>query len=346
MSLLFFTGFDNYLIAQVLNGWWTTNNNNMGGGVNTINNTGRGGGGCFACTGGSNGFANLTKTLAPGDVNATLAGAFLVPNLTAQWTVMQVMDVATAQINVVINTDGTLAVRRGATVICGPTTAPNIVAPNSFYHIGVKTKIDPSAGTVDLYLNSNNVASATGVNTRNTANTSWNGVWYGGSSTGTVSGFKMDDIYVCDGTGPAPYNAFLGDCSATIVYQTADGNYLVWTPTPSGAHWSTLDEATPNDDTDYIEGVTTGDKDSWQFTLPSGRTILAVSDEQYIKQTAAGTRTSKEFFRSGGVDYEFATADSPTTSYLSFPHIRTTNPATGLPWVAGATVEFGIKVQS
>jgi hypothetical protein len=171
--------------------------------------------------------------------------------------------------------------------------------------------------------------------------------------TGASGGFppfniRYDDRYVLDGTtmaGPNPFNALLGPIWVKQIQPTADGFYTNFATTGSSSHFANVDEPLPNDDTDKNTGSNIGDRDSLQYVLPTG-TVLATMLATYAKKNDAGSRKFVDFIRASGVDYDGTAQQDLTTSYQFRNLLRTFDPSTSAAWVAGATIEQGIKISN
>lgn len=74
-------------------------------------------------------------------------------------------------------------------------------------------------------------------------------------------GVAFDNLYVCDGTGAAPYNTFLGPCQVYTLLPTADQYNTGWTPSTPGSLFPMVNDSTglhPDGDTTYIEPAAGG----------------------------------------------------------------------------------------
>src|SRR5262245_57123332 len=52
----------------------------------------------------------------------------------------------------------------------------------------------------------------------------------------TNAAIQIDDLYVFDATGPAPYNDFFGDCQVRRLFPNGEGAQLAWTPSTGTTH--------------------------------------------------------------------------------------------------------------
>ena len=166
---------------------------------------------------------------------------------------------------------------------------------------------------------------------------------------GTSVGYylTLDDIYVCDDTGAAN-NDFLGDTRILSTIPTGDGAELQWTPSSGTTHYTLLDEATPNGDTDYISAAAAGQTDTFTFpalTLPTGYGILrAVQVMAYAKSPVGGVDRLAGIARVGGTDYPSAEGIVQAV-YTGIANVFEGNPATGNPWTLAEVnaAEWGVK---
>lgn len=362
MSLLHYDGFDHYSNAQRTTSGQFTGVFAPTGAEAITASVGRGGTAGYKVTPDRPDYTNGgSKTVAPGDTKS-IVGALVYSNIVPTGYasgLFSVTEGGTPQVSVVLNTDGTLSVTRGGNYNRAATlgTTSYALSAAAFYFVELKVVIHASAGTVDLRVNGVSRLSLTGLNTRNTANTSWNGVFLGNMGANSwpfnnLSNYVVyDDWYICDGTtqsGPNAFNDFLGPVYAQTVQPTADGNYTAFTPSTGSSHFALVDENPPTDDTDYNTGAAIGDRDSYQYTLPTVASggILATQLAVYAKKDDAGTRKIVDFARVSSTDYDGSVEQALGTSYQFSPFIRTENPATSAEWTPGATVELGIKVSS
>jgi len=112
-------------------------------------------------------------------------------------------------------------------------------------------------------------------------------------------------------------------------------------PTPPPPWYNKIDEATANGDTDYIGTDETLNNYYNYFlkeslSLPVGATIDSVSIVANVRSEPHPiypcTPTGRAGFYIGGVNYQHATAISPTSYWQDYERNFPTNPATGLAW--------------
>src|SRR5215831_6599302 len=146
------------------------------------------------------------------------------------------------------------------TNIANGTTA---LVANTWNYIEFKCVVGAS-GSGELHLNgvSGEIASTTS----NFGTTNIGQIQIGMDGIPNSSGFRgiFDDMYIVDTSGSARNN-FLGDNRVETLYATADGANLAWVPDSGSAHFSRVNENSPDGDTSYVSDATPGDRDTYVF---------------------------------------------------------------------------------
>lgn len=88
---------------------------------------------------------------------------------------------------------------------------------------------------------------------------------------------------------------------------TGEGTYLQWTPKSGTVHYTQIDEATCNGNTDRVHTTVVGQRDSYTMTLtsvPSGSLITGVSITPCASRntSGAGSSTLNVFYRLNGAN--------------------------------------------
>jgi hypothetical protein len=252
-------------------------------------------------------------------------------------------DTGTIQIIVGIDQNGFIKVRNSSTAL-GTSVSP---IPgwgiNQWHYMEVKGKVDPTVGTVEVRIDGAVVISLTGVNTRSSANSYANQIWFGDAwNSGAV---HADDIYICDTTGTYNNN-YLGDVKVTCLTPNGAGAFTQFALTGAANNFSAVNELPYNDDTSYVSDATVGDRDSYAFTdITLTGNIWGIMVWARARKDDAGTRQLSVSARSSGTDL-FGPTFSVASSYAYYSTIYETDPNTSLPWtVAGLNAaEFGLKV--
>jgi hypothetical protein len=342
MALLFMDGFDHYASADLLLKWTAMSNASIsaGSGRRSSSSLQFGGGG------------GTGSKVVPASGTTALGGvAFRINTLSSVVNILGFHNTAANQdhLRVTLNTTGALSVCRvtgsglngGSNTVLG-TTAAGLIVGGAYNYIELKGVLHASAGTVQLRVNGATVLNLTGqVTTQGTL--VWDRIWV--SNSGAGSGADCDDLWVCDGTGAAPWNDLLGDCRVDARVPTAAGATTGWTPS-TGANWAAVDDAAPNGDTDYVAATTVGLTDTYtiQDAPVVGATIYGVQHCVNLKKSDAGTCAVAPVIRHSGVDYPGADV-SPGTTYAYGLQIAAVNPGTGAAWTEAGfnAAEFGVK---
>ena len=340
MALLYIDSFDHYATADLAEKWTSTT---VSGGTLSIGSSGRRGSQGLRVTGPVSVSQCLaTQTLAPVDASTCLAGFSLLLSHappTGGYAIFRVADGGTTQWTLAVLGDFRLQIRQGgvAGTVLATSSATGLATGVAAY-LEVKGVIHPSAGTADIRVNGVSVLAATGLNTRSSANNAWTAVQLGvstttGSNLETLETVDYDDLYVLDGSGAAPWNAFLGDCRVDARYPTAEGATIGWTPSTGTDNAATLDETAPNDDTDYNTAAVTSLTDTFvcQDAPVAGAAIYGVQVNLSAKKTESGTCSLASVIRQGTTDLA-GPAQDPTTSYAYLRTVYPTNPHTSAAW--------------
>jgi hypothetical protein len=246
----------------------------------------------------------------------------------------------TAQINLVSNSNGSVAIRRGGTQIA--TTGAGLLFP-SWYYMEIYAKIDATVGVVTLKINGNTEATFSGNTKSGGTSNNIDGLQL--TNNGTIGSGLIDDLYILDSNGPAPYNTFLGDVRVYTMSPSAAGNSTGFTPS-SGANYTTVDEL-PYSATDYVAGTSPTTRDTYQMgDLPAGiNTIFGVQTNVIAKKTDAGNISLKPVVRSGTTNY-YGTTYGLTSNDKTYYDLRSTDPNTSSAWTASGVnnMESGMEI--
>lgn len=240
---------------------------------------------------------------------------------------------ATIQLTLNFSTTG-MTLQRGGTVL----GSYNYPFANWGGYVELGGTIDPTSGSATVRLNGINVITFSG-NTKNggTSNTI-DQLYYFGNGT------YFDDFYVCNSTGSAPHNSFLGDVRIKTLAPDGAGSSTQFTPS-SGANYTTVDEL-PYSATDYVSSSTVGNRDTYSVADLSGTpTIYGVQNNVIAKKTDAGTVSLKPAIKSGTTVYYGSTQALGTTDSV-ISDIRPLDPNTSSSWSQASVnaLESGFEV--
>jgi hypothetical protein len=342
MALLFFDGFDHMGTSGVTLASKYSENSATGYNLPVASPVRTGTGACQI------GYPSLvTKPLAASGAAivgfAFRCGAFRVDDIVGLYegsTSTGTLHVALAQ-----TTGGLLTIKRGSTVL---QTSSYAMALNAWYYIELKVVIHDTTGSYDVRVDGVSVLSATGVDTRNGGTTGqWDRVGFSNASFATDR--FIDDFYVCDASGAAPRNTFLGAVKVETLYPQTDavaaGSNAGLTPSTGTDHGALVDETAPNT-TDYNSAATVGAKDTYNYpSLSLTGSILGVQTNLYVAKSDTAARQVCAVVRAGGVDYDGANI-SPLTAFSYFSEVRAQNPNTSNDWTSSdiASLQAGMKV--
>lgn len=241
-----------------------------------------------------------------------------------------------------------LAVSRAGTLL---DVGSHVFAANVWNYVEVKAYVHDTLGYVEMRVNGIVDVLVENVDTRNAGTQGITEIRFGpqgGSTTGADRG-SMDDLYVLDDTGPAPWNDFLGDCRVQVLRPNGAGDKAEFTPL-AGTNWQAVDETTVggDGDTTYVAGNTPGMTDLYALgDLAGGRDIAAVQVHTRMRKDDAGSRVARRVFKIDGTEYEGADF-APGDSYAPRWEQVVLNPATGLQWTVAElnALQLGVKVQT
>jgi hypothetical protein len=208
-------------------------------------------------------------------------------------------------------------------------------------YIELRMKCDNSAGTCVVRQNGIERLNLTGLDTMLTA-TALTRVALGAYGNLVIA--NIDDLVVMDLNGSVN-NAFLGDVTISALYPNGVGTTSGWTPS-AGSNYQNVDEATPNDDTDYNSASTLLAKDTYAMqNCMAGADIKAVQILAAVRKAQEGPGKIKLVTRSASTDYDGAEQSLGGTTYSYLREIREVDPATSQPWTESGwnAAEVGLK---
>jgi hypothetical protein len=341
MAFLFMDSFDHYATADIAQKWAVNSGFTI---------TAADGRRSSASVGIATGGELRSPTLTVGSQSVAIVGFALkplvFPSVNHNFMSVFAAGAGVSQVTLGFTTGGALTVKRGGThnsndgALLG--TSVYTFSTGTYVYLECMTTLHDSTGTVDVHVNGVSILSLTGQDTNNGGSNAWTSIFFG---SGASLGYRMDDLYVCDGSGGAPWNTFLGDVRVDPRYPTGAGATTGWTPS-TGANWQCVDDATPNGDTDYVSAATTGLTDTYalQDAPVAGASLVAVQVNINHKKSDSGACALVPVVRHSGTDYLGATI-SPLTAYSYSVIPYATNPGTSAAWTEADfnAAEFGYK---
>jgi hypothetical protein len=251
------------------------------------------------------------------------------------------------QIAIIILPDGTIQAKtavgrtgsgeryNGAGTLLGA-TAPLVMPFDSWEYLEVFGVIDASAGAVTVRLNGATVLTLTSVNTRGSAGSTMQRIGFQGGGAGDNAAMDTMHWYLCDATGSAPWNTFLGDVRVQTLFPTAD-DAVQFTPNGLGSNYLNAAKVPPVPFTDFNASATVGNQDSFvmQDIDGSTTTIYGVHVKPLMYKNDAGSRSGASVLISGGT----TAVGSTTVLSEGGAQLHTmyqTNPDTAGAWTAAA----------
>jgi hypothetical protein len=338
MALRFIDGFDFYGSSNITEGRWNSLNN---GGVSSVaisSGNGRRSTNSLRRSSGFVGFnspGNVVKLL---DNQATwIVGVAVKVGSLDNIDLFSIRDNGTTQVDVVLNTNGTLSLTRNGTTLG---TTSSAISTGSFNHLQLYATIHNTTGVAKLKLNNVLEIDLTSQNTRNSANNYGNEFVLGNSRIqySVMTTVDFDDLYVCDGSGSSPYNDFLGDCRVDTGYPTGDSS-VQFTPSTGGTNYNLVDE-TPVNTSDYVDSSTSGHVDLYDFTDPptlTTPTIYAIAVNHYAQNPEAGGQNLKAHIKNNTTTADGATY-ALTNAWKIYQSVFINDPNTGAQWASQSAV--------
>lgn len=267
--------------------------------------------------------------------------------------IMQWQDITAGgtQVSLRVFSDGSLQffLGTGTGTPLGSASAGGIMVANVWKYLQQKVTINASTGVVELKDGTGaTLITASGLNTKNTANTFVNAMVFVSSAVQ----MHFDDWVMLDTTGSSPLNTYLGDVQVLGDKPSANsavGGRNAFTPTnPQNDNHLNVGNI-PANTAQYNADGTVGDFDMFRFPSLSATTVYFLNEWALLGLDAAGARTVSLDCYSGGTD-SLAPAVSPppiaTPGY--FNQVSVVDPHTGSAWgvAAAGSAELGLKVIS
>lgn len=255
-------------------------------------------------------------------------------------------DDTTLGMNLVLNSDGTIAIRRGTTTLA---TTAALISHSIWYNIEFRVVVHNTTGEYELKVNGVSVASATGVDTRAGATNDYANRFRlsGRSALGNGTGHTFDDVRINDSAGSAPNNTWLGDRKVITLFPTAEGDSSDFTPSAGTDNSAMVDDNGLDDDSTYVESSTTNHRDLYAVTDLSNVTEINAIQHNVICRKTDVTDFTIELVTKSGATTDVAAGETVgSTSYLNKYRIQETDPDTSSAWTDSGidAAQFGYEV--
>jgi len=207
-------------------------------------------------------------------------------------------------------------------------SAPDIVRENQWFYIEMQTDVSVVPGGappydtisvdackvwVDGFLVLDETAlGETGARLNGTSAHGWNAAMLGGANNAA----QLDDVYVCDGTGPAPWNAPLGDVQVDVIRPNGIGAVTQWAVTGAATNWDAVNDPTPDDDATRVSAASAGLSDLYEMeNVTTNNGILGAQILISARRTEEGFAAIAPLLRHAGTTTEL-TARNLSASYF------------------------------
>lgn len=256
----------------------------------------------------------------------------------------------TTQVDVMLLGDGTLAVTRNGTMLGATPPGATTITAGTYFYLELRAVIHSTTGSIQLRINGQTLLSLSNINTQATSNAYASELQLGASrdggefigSPGLMEDF--DDLYVLDGTGSAPHNAFLGDCRVVCLRPVAP-DLSEFTPT-TAPNWDCVNELPPNT-SDYNQATVVGQRDRFAYEpLPAlvNPAVYGVQVSLYCTNPDTGPRLVAAHLTSGSSEVDGVAQPLPGAyTYLQDRFARAPDGALWTPTSVEAA-RFGYKI--
>lgn len=289
----------------------------------------------------------VTFTL-PAVTASLIVGHWVYADLGGRMLVFGALQSSSYQFSVFVEVTGKISVWRGNASTFLAQTTSQVVWPNSWFHIEIKSKVSSSISSGDfvVYVNGISVLSLSATtNTQATGTANMDQVIYG---TGFVTSY-FDDTYMVDYSSGDTTQ--VGIKRVITLFPSGNGttNNFVGSDADSTNNYLLVDDPTV-DTADYTEDSTVSDVDLYAMgdmsVTPASIPVVQLTN--LLAKSDAGARTARNIIRSGGTNYDTGVDISPGTGYVFYSDRWYTDPQDSAAWTKAKVdaLEAGIKVQA
>ncbi len=257
----------------------------------------------------------------------------------------------TEQVHVEFSPTGQVVIVRNSTVLA--TSAAGTVRGTTggqtynWVYVEISATISATAGSVTVVLNGGVALTVSGVNTNNASTgTAINFIDWGVATGGNTMPLGLMHIYICDTTGAAPWNTFLGDIRVQTLIPTAN-NAVQFVETGLASNWQNMANVPPVPASDYNSSATIGQQDTFVMQ-PVGSNlgaILGVHVKPLVQKSDAGERNAASVLKSGSTT-AVGTSLALAITALQLKTLYEVDPNTSTSWTQSAVnlINPGYKV--
>ncbi len=296
------------------------------------------------------GIVSVSILFGPNVATGFFGTAMNMGNWVAAGAIITLVDAATAttQCSVQFGANGIISAYTGAGVLLGASSPIAYAASTwNYVEIGATIAAAASGGALSVRVNTVPVLTLTNVDTQASAN-----AWFSQVVCGLGPGgpsLLLDDMYLCDATGAAPFNTYLGNARAQFLKPGAPGASTQFTPSNTAeANWQNAGN-TNVDDTLYVYSGTTGAEDDYTVApMASQPTIWAARVKIAARQDDATQRFIEPCLISAGTEVRDAAVALTQTYTWVAGAIHTVDPHTGAAWTYQAinAAQVGVNLST
>lgn len=164
----------------------------------------------------------------------------------------------------------------------------------------------------------------------------------GHSAMKTGDNNRFTDLFIATGAG----TALLGDYRIKTGIADANGGTQEWTGSAGGSHAALVDEAAPNDDTDYVASSTVGQIELFDTSLDlaTDDAVLAIQTAHLVRKDDAGSRSVQARIVSAG-DVAEGVTTAPSTGYTALIDVFEVDPDTSAAFTPAAAEAVSVGIE-
>jgi len=245
-------------------------------------------------------------------------------SFTGEVTIFRWFESGTIHCDLRVTDAGALKVTRNGTTLA--TSAAGIMPLNNTWkHIETKLVIHDSTGTVDVWVDSVSVISASGLDTRN-----------GGTGvidqTGPCINVTADSVMTFQFCDNVSADSQINQARVDYFPPTGAGTSAQFTPT-AGSNFQTVDETGSPNTSDYNASSTVGHIDSFAMgDVPATAVIIALGQVALVNKQDSGSATVNFVNRQSTTNYNGTPFSPPFGSNQYFREWFPLNPDTAAQW--------------
>lgn len=257
---------------------------------------------------------------------------------TTNAVIMQIYDQTASTVNagISINASNQLFVFRSTPTTATLCTGGTVIIGGIWYYVELGiTWGTGTSGSVTMRLNGNLEAQNTATN--NQAGQANSVVLIAAFNHAGQNNY-LDDFYMCDSTGSAPFNTFLGPVVVDTVFPTSSNN-VTFTPL-SGINVAQIQETVVDNDATYNFTSGHGNVDVFNHGVMGmyPATIFATKVQTRARKDDIPPLTGKTQLVSGATTVSGNNSFNLQTIYQEWWDMYTTDPNTGVAWANNAAV--------